>query len=187
MSTKVKYCLLQLNCVVMGLILFLYIIAHYLKVKDYFSVGYILGKTYFNQRLYGYVADADAFHMFYSGSEHTNLDDAVCTCDDKRYLSGTAKYCTSNVNTDFCSKEQFVQADLICFNYSVYGKDYIYDRAWFPVIYIYENRYDSSIGEIAKKMVSREFLREIILLFGYDNADDFIEKIRSKEKSLNVD
>lgn len=167
--------------------LFLYIIAHYLKIKDYFSVGYILGKTYFNQRQYGYDSNADAFHMFYSGSAHSNLDNAVCACDGQKYYSGTAKYWTSNVNTDFCSKEQFVQADLICFNYSVYGKDYIGDRAWFPVTYIYENQYNSSIAKIAEKMISREFLQEIILLFGYDNADDFIEKIRSKEESLNAD
>ena len=167
--------------------LFLYIIAHYLKSKDYFSVGYILGKTYFNQRQYGYDSNADSYHMFYSGSEQTNLDNAVCTRDGKKYLSGTAEYWTSNVSTDFCSKEQFVQADLICFNYSVYGKDYIDGYAWFPVTYIYGNRYNSSIANIAKKMISREFLQEILPLFAYDNADDFIEKIRSKEESLNAD
>ncbi len=167
--------------------LFLYIIAHYLKIKDYFSVDYILGKTYFNQRQYGYDSNADAFHMFYSGSEQTNLDNAVCARDGKKYLSGTAQYWTSNINTDFCSKEQFVLADLICFNYSVYGKDYIDGHEWFPVTYIYENRYNNSIERIAKKMISREFLQEIIYLFGYDNVDDFVEKIRSKGESLNAD
>lgn len=167
--------------------LFLYIIAHYLKIKDYYSVGYILGKTYFNQREYGYDSNADAFDMFYSGSEQTNLDNAVCTRDGTKYFSGTAQYWTSNVNTDFCSKEQFVLADLICFNYSVYGKNYIYGNAWFPVTYIYENRYNNSIEKIAKRMISREYLQEIIPLFDYDSADDFIEKIKSKEESLNID
>lgn len=164
--------------------LFLYIIAHYLKAKDYYSVGYILGKTYFNQRQYGYDSNADAFHMFYSGSEHTNLDNAVCARDGQNYSSGTAKYWTSNINADFCSKDQFVLADLICFNYSVYGKEYINGHAWFPVTYIYDNRYNSSIEKIAKKMISREFLQEIMPLFDYDNIDDFIEKFKSMEESI---
>lgn len=78
-----------------------------------------------SQLLAGYDSNADAFHMFYSGSEHTNLDKAVCNRDGQNYYSGTAQYWTSNINADFCSKEQFVLADLICFNYSVYGKDYL--------------------------------------------------------------
>lgn len=167
--------------------LFIYIIAHYLKTKDYISVGYILGRTYFNQRHCGYDFNADAFHMFYSGSEHVNLDNAVCARDGQNYFSGTAKYWTSNINADYCSKDQFVLADLICFNYSVYGKDYIYSRAWFPVTYIYENQYNSSIEKIAKKMISREFLQEIIPLFGYDNTDEFIEKFKSMEEVIKGD
>ena len=167
--------------------LFLYIIAHYLKVKDYYSVGHILGKTYFNQRQYRYDSNADSFHMFYSGSEQTNLDNAVRNRDGKKYLSGTASYWISNINKDFCSKEQFVLADLICFNYSVYGKDYICGWKWFPVTYIYENQYNNSIAKIAKKMISIEFLQEIMPLFNYDNTDDFIEKFKSMEESIKDD
>ena len=81
----------------------------------------------------------------------------------------------------------YLLADLICFNYSVYGKKYIYGNAWFPVTYIYENRYNNSIEKIARRMISREYLQEIIPLFDYDSADEFIEKIKSKEESLNVD
>lgn len=166
--------------------LFLYTIANFIKYKDYSSTGYFLGKTYFNQRQYNTKLAADSFDMFYSGSKHSNLDTAVCTRDAQRYFSGTAKYWISNINTEFCTKEQFVLADLICFNYSVYGKDYISGRPWFPVTYIYDNEYNSALGGIAKRMMSREFLQEVILLFGYDKVDAFIDKMKSTEESLKA-
>lgn len=139
------------------------------------------------QRYCGYDSNADSFHMFYSASDHINLDNAVCNCDGTKYLSGTAKYWISNIDKDFCSKEQFVLADLICFNYSVYGKDYICGPKWFPVTYIYENQYNNSIAKIAKRMISREFLQEIVPLFNYDNIDDFIEKFKSMKESIKGD
>ena len=162
--------------------LFLYTVAYLVKNKDYNAAGYILGKTYFNQRLYSSDLNADGFCMFYSGSEQDNLDNAVSQRDGQNYISGTAKYWTSNVNIQFCSKEQFVLADLICFNYSIYGKDYISGWPWFPVTYIYDNRYSSLLGTIAKKLVSREYLQTILPLFGYDKVDDFIKKFKSVEE-----
>lgn len=164
--------------------LFQYTIAYFIKNKDYSAIGYILGKTYFNQKQYNTRFAADSFDMFYSGSRHSNLDNAVCARDGKRYYSGTSQYWTSNINTEFCSKEQFVLADLICFNYSVYGKDYISDRPWFPVTYIYDNEYNSSLGAIAKRMISREYMQEILPLFGYGKVEDFITKFKSIDEVI---
>lgn len=161
--------------------LFLYTIANFINHKDYSIAGYILGKTYFNQKRYYNESSASGFDMFYSGSEHKNLDKVICARDGKNYLSGTSSYWTSNINTEFCSKEQFVLADLICFNYSVYGKDYISKWLWFPVTYIYDNEYNSSLGAIAKRMISREYMQEILPLFGYDKVEDFITKFKSIE------
>lgn len=163
--------------------LFIYTIAYCIKNKDYSAAGYILGKTYFNQRHYYNSSTADGFHMFYSGSKHQNLDNAVCERDNQKYYSGTARYWTQNVSTEFCSKAQFVLADLICFNYSVYGKDYISNRPWFPVAYIYDNEYKSYLGEFAKRMVSQEYLQEVLPLFGYKQINDFILKFRSVEET----
>lgn len=163
--------------------LFIYTIAFFMKNKDYFAVGYILGKTYFNQRQYYNPSNADGFNMFYSGSEHRNLDNAVCERNNQKYYSGTAQYWTQNVRTEFCTKEQFVLADLICFNYSVYGKDYISDWPWFPVTYIYDNEYNSSLAVFSKKMISQEYLQEVLPLFGYDEINDFITKFKSIEET----
>lgn len=163
--------------------LFLYTIAYFIKNKDYSAAGYILGKTYFNRRAYFNPSNVDGFNMFYSGSEHANLDNAVCERDNQKYYSGTARYWTQNIRTEFCTKEQFVLADLICFNYSVYGKDYIPDWPWFPVTYIYDNEYNSSLAAIAKKMISREYLQDVLPLFGYDDMNDFIAKFNSVEQT----
>lgn len=139
-------------------------------------------KTYFNQRQYYNLSNADGFNMFYSGSVHRNLDNAVCERDNQKYYSGTAQYWTQNIRTEFCTKEQFVLADLICFNYSVYGKDYISDWPWFPVAYIYDNEYNSSLAVFAKKMISLEYLKDVLPLFGYDDMNDFIKKFKSVER-----
>ena len=163
--------------------LFIYTIAYFIRNRDYSAAGYILGKTYFNQRPYYNNSNVDGFHMFYSGSKHQNLDDAVCERDNQKYHSGTARYWTQNVSAEFCSKEQYVLADLICFNYSVYGKDYIADWPWFPVTYIYDNEYNSSLAAFTKKMISREYMQEVLPLFGYDEINDFITKFKSVEET----
>ena len=163
--------------------LFIYTIAYFIRNRDYSAAGYILGKTYFNQRPYYNNSNVDGFHMFYSGSKHQNLDDAVCKRDNQKYYSGTARCWTQNIRTEFCSKEQYVLADLICFNYSVYGKDYIPDWPWFPVTYIYDNEYNSSLATFTKKMISREYMQEVLPLFGYDEINDFITKFKSIEET----
>ena len=161
--------------------LFLYTIAHYMKTKDYVSIGYILGKTYFNQHNRGYNSNMDGFSMFYSASYHENLDNAISQRDGKNYLSGTARYWTSNINNEFCSVEQFVLADLICFNYSVYGRDYLSQWKWFPLTYIYDNEFHSVLAQMGQKMVSKEYVQEIIPMFGYNNLDDFVSKFKTVE------
>lgn len=162
--------------------LFIYTIAHFLKNKDFAAIGYILSKTYYNQKKY-HNSYADGFNMFYSGSDHENLDRAVCERDNQKYYSGTAHYWISHIKTDFISKAQFVLADLICFNYSIYGKDYLNNWPWFPVTYIYDNEYNSSLGLFAKRMISKEYLQEILPLFGYEKIDDFISKFTTIEQS----
>lgn len=163
--------------------LFIYTIACFIKNKDYSAVGYILGKTYFNQQYDYNDINVDGFHMFYSGFNHRNLSNAVCERDNQMYFSGTAQYWIQNVRTEFCSKEQYVLADLICFNYSVYGKSSVSQREWFPLTYIYDNEYNSSLAVFSKKMISQEYLQEVLPLFGYDEINDFIIKFKSVEET----
>ena len=86
---------------------------------------------------------ATSYNLMYSGSHHNLFDKAVKTVDGKNYYSGTAAHWITNLAVDFCSKEQFVFADLLCFNYSIYGKIYLDNLRWFPATYCYDNEYDN--------------------------------------------
>ena len=164
--------------------LFLYCLAFFLKKKDYSSAGYFLRKTYFNkEKQSGKAHGASSFTMFYSGSSHEFIDSAVKQRDNKNYYSGTAQLWIDSLISDICTKEQFVFADLICFNYCIYGRNFLDDWTWFPITYVYDNEYDSSIGSFAQKLVSREHAEAILPLFGFDSLDDFIAKVKEVESS----
>ena len=165
--------------------LFLYTIAYFLKCKDYSAVGYMLGKTYFNnsQRRNDY--GADNYSMFYSGQYHQSLDNAVNKRDDKAYFTGTGSYWIETMATDYCSKEQFVLADLVCYNYSIYGRYSNNGWPWFPITYVYDNRYSSVLGALGKKMVSYEYAIEVLPIFGYERTDELIIKMDEVEKTIN--
>lgn len=163
--------------------LFLYVVAYYLKIKDYSATGHLLGKTYFNHDSYRQTPNADSFTMFYSGRAHQNLDNAINKRDNKNYLTGTGNYWIETLQTDFCNKEQFVLADLICFNYLIYGKDCIDRNAWFPITYIYDNKYISALSAIGNKMISREYSQEILPLFGFNSVEAFKIKMKEIEES----
>ena len=162
--------------------LFLYTIALLLKNKDYRSTGYLLGKTYFNsnQRQSNY--GACNYNMFYSGSNHQNLDNAIKSRDNKRYYTGTGQHWIETIDTDFCSKGQFILADLICYNYSVYGIEYCDNWPWFPITYVYDDEYKSALGTFSRKMVSNEYAQELLPLFGYKSIDDLKSKMKSIEE-----
>lgn len=163
--------------------LFLYVIAYYLKIKDYSAVGHLLGKTYFDQGLYRHKPMVSSYAMFYSGSERRKLDEAIEKRDNKNYVTGTGKYWIETLSNNFCSKEQLVLADLICFNYSVYGKDYIDDWYWFPLIYIYDNEFNSILRTFGRKMMSKDYIQEVLPIFGFDTVEDFAIKIKEIEEN----
>ena len=164
--------------------LFIYTIAFFIKNKLYSSAGYMLGKSYFSNTKVINNDYVDSFHMFYSSSMHTNLDNAICMRDNKKYHSGTAQHWIETIAADFCDKEHFVLADLICFNYSVYGVYLASEWLWFPLTYPYDDRFSSYLSSIGRKLVSREFALEILPLWGYDSLDEFITNYKEKEEDI---
>ena len=160
--------------------LFIYTIAYYLNNKDYSSAGYILGKSYFERKM-GKSIERNSFKIFYGGFEQRNLSNAVNKRDGKNYYSGTGQRWIDTLATDYCSKDQFVLADLICFNYSIYGNDYSDFDKWFPITYVYDNRFDSALAIIAKKLISKEQAIKIINLFGYESIESFVDKFKEVE------
>ena len=164
--------------------LFVYVIAYLVKKKDYKSVGYLLGKTYFDNRN----NEAVNYSFFYSASNHTNLDNSICKRDDKKYFSGTAAHWIETLAETICSKSDLVLADLLCYNYSLLGSNYRYYWKWFPILYAYGGNYNytAAIQPIAIHMQSREFLSKFILLFGYDTIDEFVKKYKEIENDKEL-
>ena len=161
--------------------LFIYSVALFLNEKDYHSAGYLLGRTYFNDRE-GRNNHANSFNMFYSGSYHSNLDNAINNRDQKKYHSGTGQHWIETIAQEYCSKDQFVFADLICYNYSVYGNG-IFNHYWFPITYVYCNEYNNLLFSFAYRMESREHVARILPLFGYNTIDEFVKKVQKVESN----
>lgn len=166
--------------------MFIYTIACFLKEKNYKDAGYLLGRTYFDGKNALPENDADSFGLFYSGREHTNLDSAIIKRDNKNYHTGTGQHWIETLALDYCTREQFVFADLICYNYSMYGKYYLHWWSWFPISYIYANEYENLLASFAKRMISKEQLEEILPLFGYETKESFIEKAKAIESDPNL-
>ena len=154
--------------------IFLYTVACYLKNEDYKAAGHILGRTYYNPNKYK--EKISGYDLFYSG-RYDSLDRAMKERDKKDYISGTAAYWIENIDTTHYTKKHFLLADLICYNYSIYGKDNLFGSCWFPMTYIYDNEYSSVLGILGRKFVSREFMTRILPLFGFDTVDEFGLKI----------
>lgn len=168
--------------------IFLYTIAHFLKNDNYKNVGYILGKTYFSSSIYStsVANNVNSYSIFYCGSDCSEFDNAVNGQDNKNYYSGTANYWVNNINISFCSKEDFVLADLICFNYSVFGKTYLSDWKWFPLSYVYGGGYNycSTLFEWSKHLYSLEFLNKAIDIFNFKDIDEFKQKYATIETEV---
>lgn len=167
--------------------LFLYTVAILLKRNCYDDVGYLLGRTYFSSRPSMEKQPGKSFLVFYSGSHHISLDNAIKERDGKNYYSGTANYWITTIDADFCTKEDFVAADLVCFNYSVYGNEFIRDWgywAWFPITYAYDNEYKNYIVRLSKKITSKEKLDKVLRLFNYETREKFIERCTEVENSI---
>ncbi|MCU6801438.1 toll/interleukin-1 receptor domain-containing protein [Alitiscatomonas aceti] len=166
--------------------LFIYIVAFYFKNKDYGALSYTLSKTYFVGK-YSY-DDAQSFDVFYDNNE--NFDRAVSQRDGKNYYSGTASYWIDNINVEVCNKNEFVFADVFCYNASMFVENYTDGWFWFPITYIYSRmEYGNSLfRQFAVRLKSKEHLQEIAQIMGFSDAEAFKKKyieIETKMKQGN--
>ena len=163
--------------------IFLYTIAFYIKSGLYKEIGYLLGRTYFANNYRN--DNVDSYSIFYSSHYRSNFDKAVKARDNKNYISGTAAFWVENLDSTFCSKQDFVLADNICFNYMLFGDKDGKHIHWFPLTYIYEDRdYNCALKKIGTKLRSKEQLEEVLLLFNY-TKEEFIAKYIEVEKARN--
>ncbi len=160
--------------------LFICTIAYLLKKQDYKASGNILKRTYFKKGR----NEPETFCIFRTRTEGNYFDDAIREIDNKNYHSGVANFWIKNINTDIFTKDDFVFADLICFNFSVFGNVMSNEWYWFPITYVYDNQYTSVLGSFGKHLISKEFFVTVLPLFGFEKAEDFIIHYKEIEDSL---
>lgn len=155
--------------------LFIYTVAFYLKNKDYDALSYVLSKTYFVGSQYGYV-DAQSFNVFYYNNE--NLNKAVSQKDGKNYYSGTANYWINNINVEVCNKNEFVFADVFCYNAAIFIENNTDGWYWFPKTYTYSKmEYGNSLfRQFAVRLKSKEHLQEVAKIMGFSDVQAFKKK-----------
>lgn len=152
--------------------LFIYVIAIYYKNKNYSALSYTLNKTYFVDD--SYECTPNSFKAFYHYDQ--NLDNAVCKRDNKNYYSGTANYWIENISREVCSKNEFIFADILCYNVSVFQEECNNKWNWFPLTYIYGDYDNRQTRIFSNKLKSMEHLTEITYVFGYNNIEEFRKK-----------
>ena len=156
--------------------LFIYTVAYWYKVRDYRALSKLFCKTYFIGT-YGH-DEGQSFEVFRMNKD--SFDDAVRKQSGKRYYSGIASWWIEHLNTDICSKADFVFADILCFNASIIidSSEYFY---WFPVCYVYDSEEHKSTHIFANKLKSADNLEDAANLFGFDDKESFIERIKELE------
>lgn len=156
--------------------LFLYTIAFFLKKKRYSAIGYILKKSYFVEDLSSSILKPFSFLFFYSGYYHSRFDSIYNSISKHNFLSPVAEYWITNFDPSCFLVSDFIAADLICCNYSVYGKSFLDSpKVWFPLLYVYDEHH--FIKNLSIKMKSLEMSTEIIKIYNYDSIDEFRAKI----------
>ena len=161
--------------------MFIYVIAHFSKAKNYQALSHLLSKPYFVNQ---YSKASECYEVFYYYND--NLEQAVCQRDNKNYYSGTAALWTETINLNACSKGEFVFADILCYNVSLFGKYYPKSsNKWFPLTYIYGDEANRLIRLFSYKLQSNIFLHEAIQIFGYEDPAEFVERFKKVEEIAN--
>ena len=156
--------------------MFIYTVAYLYKAKDYHALSELLCKTYFIGT-YG-KDNGQSFEIFRVNNEL--FDIAVRDQADKKYYSGIANWWIEHLNTEICTKAEFVFADLLCFNASVLI-DNTEDYYWFPICYVYDEGEHKSIRIFANKLRSKENLTEVSTIFGFADGEAFRTKLKELE------
>lgn len=162
---------------------FIYVVAYYLKKSANEALRYLLNKTYF-AGISHFNQDADSYNCFYCYNDV--LDNAVCKRDDKNYYCGTAALWIENINVEVCSKDEFVSGDLLCHSASLLISNYDRDWAWFPLTYVYNtDEYRGLFATYSKRLVSKEYLENMLSILDFESIDAFKEQYKSVEEKFH--
>lgn len=152
---------------------FIYTIAILCVKRKYHLIGYILGKTYFFTA--SGMRKHDDYRLFYN--YNSILENTINRRDNKKYLCGTAHFWLENLNNNVCTRDEFIFGDLLCYQYSIFGKENKDLRPWFPITYSYSIQNQLFI-DFSFRLMSLEHLNKVRTMFGYENTEDFKVSLR---------
>lgn len=99
--------------------------------------------------------------------------------DNKNYHSGTAQYWMDTLESEFCSKEEFIYADIFCYNISLFNKNCY----WFPLTYVYDiGNYRSLI----RKFYIGLKLENVVKVFGCNTISEFVDAFKQNSKDDQI-
>lgn len=158
--------------------LFLYTVAFCLKNEDYKPLGYLLNHSYYSKNS---LNDLESFRIFYYSNK--NLNSAMSLKDNSDYQSGTAQYWMDTLDSEFCSKQELIYADVFCFNVSLFNAN----SHWFPLTYIYDLYNPRSLmKKFLLGLKSRERLTNVVEVFGCNSVNEFVDVFEKLSKDEQV-
>lgn len=159
--------------------IFLYTIAILYRNRKFDIIGYIFGKTYF-VTVSG-MRKNDNYRLFYD--YNPRFDNAIKNRDNKNYLCGTAHFWLENLHKDACTRDDLTFADLLCFQYSIFGKENKGETPWFPITYTYSLE-NQVFVDFAYRFLSIEHIKHMSTIFGYDSIEDFNVSLEEGSKQI---
>ena len=162
--------------------MFIYTIAFFIKNSKFESAAYCLGKTYNNS----ISKDGFASYKCLYCTNFEKLAQAVRTHDGKEYIDAIGTLWVNSINIDFCTCDEFILADLILYNYTLFGKNFGLRLHWYPHTYIYGNSFYGKevLLYFAKKLQTSEFLENAFILFNFEQLLEFKNKYREVENNI---
>ena len=149
--------------------LFIYFVAICYKGELYEELGYVFNRYYYSGK---YNHEMESFNIFYCYNQQ--LNQAINNRDENRYFSGTANYWIDSIAIDICNKKEFVFADLLLFNASIFTHKEYSDWYWFPLTYVYmTNEYDSLMKKFSLQLHSTRKAKKAASMFGFESVDEF--------------
>ena len=86
--------------------------------------------------------------------------------------------------TEIFTKDDFVFADILAYNCSVYGNIPPSGYYWYPVSYIYSGLNQNKMKSFSTRLQSLAFLTNVAEMFGYNLSGIFAEQFRTKCKII---
>ena len=156
----------------------IYVVAFLLKNADYKTLHYLASKTFFPPYS---LQTPEPFTYFYKHNEW--LDRIVCRRDNKAYYCGTAQLWIETINSEYITRNEFVFADTMLYNITVFGNNPLYNWFWFPVSYVYDER-SSKLSDFSRRFASKEFLESVIAIFGFSSTGLFKDNFKIQTEAM---